>query len=169
MRGQANSPAVASSASQTSNSSLTSLCVSLAARDPRLGNNTTSPSAASTFRASRSGVRDMPNDAHSSRSGILAPGAISPSVKMCRRREITSSCNMTPSLRSQFQCFLNANYALIAASYRILVAKASFCIQIGEVIALSQAGASTMNDTATLDAELLYDVRDGIGRVTFNR
>jgi enoyl-CoA hydratase len=26
-----------------------------------------------------------------------------------------------------------------------------------------------MNDTATLDAELLYDVRDGIGRVTFNR
>jgi enoyl-CoA hydratase len=26
-----------------------------------------------------------------------------------------------------------------------------------------------MNETATLDAELLYEVRDGIGRITFNR
>jgi enoyl-CoA hydratase len=26
-----------------------------------------------------------------------------------------------------------------------------------------------MNDTATLEAELLYEVRDGIGRITFNR
>ena len=29
--------------------------------------------------------------------------------------------------------------------------------------------ASAMNETATLEAELLYEVRDGIGRVTFNR
>src|SRR3977135_4746068 len=26
-----------------------------------------------------------------------------------------------------------------------------------------------MNDTATLEADLLYEVRDGIGRITFNR
>ena len=26
-----------------------------------------------------------------------------------------------------------------------------------------------MTDTATLEAELLYEVRDGIGRITFNR
>jgi hypothetical protein len=92
MRGQANSPAVASSASQTSNSSWTSFCVSFAARDPRLGSNTTSPSAANTLSASRSGVREIDNDTHNSRSGMRAPGGISPSVSMCLRRETTSSC-----------------------------------------------------------------------------
>src|SRR5882757_4631953 len=92
MREHASSPAAASSASQTSNSSLTSFCVSFAARDPRLGSSTTSPSAASTLSASRNGVRDIANDAHNSRSGIRAPGGISPSVRTCLRRETTSSC-----------------------------------------------------------------------------
>src|SRR5712691_3534558 len=32
-----------------------------------------------------------------------------------------------------------------------------------------QRSASQMNETATLEADLLYEVRDGIGRVTFNR
>src|ERR1700694_525534 len=36
-------------------------------------------------------------------------------------------------------------------------------------ILFSKRSASKMNDTATLQADLLYEVRDGIGRITFNR
>jgi hypothetical protein len=33
----------------------------------------------------------------------------------------------------------------------------------------SKRSASQMNETATLEADLIYEVRDGIGRVTFNQ
>src|SRR6266699_2679053 len=132
MRGHANSPAAASSASQTSKSSLTSFWVSCAARDPRLGSNTTSPSAARTLSASRNGVRDIAKEAHSSRSGIRAPGGISPSVKTCLRRETTSSCIMRDLLETQernnFECKIDLNQA---NSNRILLQKTYFAFKNG--------------------------------------
>src|ERR1700704_3114078 len=177
MRGQASSPAVASSASHTSNNSWTSFCVSFAARDPRFGNSTTSPSAASTFSASRSGVREIDSEAHSSRSGIRAPGGISPSVSRCLRRDTTSSCIIAASLPAarsgHFECKILRAGAL---SSKILLQKPVFAFRIGlsagsrpnEKSKLKTAGTQ-MNDTATLEADLLYEVRDGIGGITFNR
>ena len=44
----------------TSNSSPRSRSLNCRTRAPRLGSSSTSPSAASTFKASRSGVREMP-------------------------------------------------------------------------------------------------------------
>jgi enoyl-CoA hydratase len=43
-------------------------------------------------------------------------------------------------------------------------------LDIGQAkIPSSKHSASKMNDTASLEADLLYEVRDGIGRITFNR
>ena len=55
------------------NSSVNSAGVITATRAPRCGSNSTMPSAASTFSASRSGVREMSKRRHSSRSGNLLP------------------------------------------------------------------------------------------------
>src|SRR5882672_5375700 len=173
MRGQANSPAVASKASQTSNSSLTSFCVSLAARDPRFGSKTTSPSAARTLRASRSGVREIANDAHNSRSGIRAPGAISPSIKMCLRRETTSSCSMKlPPVIVQFTtfefkiCYAEQNIASSCCKSQILHSELVTVGFDATEITRLQPVRNNMDDTATLEADLLYEVSDGIGRIT---
>src|SRR3954471_24554322 len=173
MRGHASSPAAASSASQTSNSSLTSFCVSFAARDPRLGSSTTSPSAASTLSASRNGVRDIANDAHSSRSGIRAPGGISPSVRTCLRRETTSSCIISGSPWGFGGTILNAKMietkrirTVYCCNRHILHSKMPSATQPGSDLAGS---ASKMNENVTPNTNLLYEVDDGIGRIIFNR
>src|ERR1700731_4184830 len=61
-------------------------------------------------------------------------------------------------------------------SSKILLQKPVFAFRIirparprPSAILFSKRSASKMNDTATLQADLLYEVRDGIGRITFNR
>src|SRR6267378_906901 len=174
MRGHANSPAAASSASQTSKSSLTSFWVSFAARDPRLGSNMTSPSAARTLSASRNGVRDIAKEAHSSRSGIRAPGGISPSVKTCLRRETTSSCIMVEILLetqewNNFECKIDLDQA---NSNRILLQRTYFAFKNGfhgQTEVHPEGSVNKMNENAPPGTNLLYEVRDGVGRIIFNR
>src|SRR4029079_13871156 len=171
MRGHASSPAAASSASQTSNSSLTSFWVSFAARDPRLGNNTTSPSAASTLSASRSGVRDIAKEVQSSRSGIRAPGAISPSVMTFLRRETTSSCIISGLLgtqRNHFECKNDENKQIMIESWcvwLVLYSKMRFCRK-RELI---EGFTDKMTEPVPAEANLLYEVRNGVGQITFHR
>jgi len=61
---------------------------------PRRGRGLTRPSDASTRRASRSGVREMPSCAHKSPSGMRVPGGNSSWMIMSRRIAATSSCRL---------------------------------------------------------------------------
>src|SRR6202171_5734599 len=61
-------------------------------------------------------------------------------------------------------------------STKILLQKPVFAFRIIRAarprpcaILFSKRSANKMNDTATLQADLLYELRDGIGRITFNR
>src|SRR3984893_18057260 len=61
-------------------------------------------------------------------------------------------------------------------STKILLQKPVFAFRIirparprPSAILFSKRSASKMNATATWQADLLYEVRDGIGRITFNR
>src|SRR4030088_2841422 len=69
------------------------------------------------------------------------------------------------------------NVGTAAVFNKILLQKPVFAFRIcrigqcpaGAEIPSPNQSASKMNETATLEADLLYEVRDGIGRVTFNR
>src|SRR3981081_2612004 len=168
MRWQASSPASASRPSHTSNRSCTLSRVSLAARAPRLGSSTTRPSAASTFRASRKGVREMPSASHSSRSGTRAPGGISPSTSLWRSRATTSSCIVRLGVK-----FCIQTIAASAVDRQKEIAITAFCIQNNEIspLTVTRRRRVTIASVSPQAAEtdLLYEVRDGIGRITFNR
>ena len=69
MRSAASSAAMRSIPETTSNSSAISRVVIFATREPRGPSGSTKPSESSTRSASRSGVREMPKDSHSSASG----------------------------------------------------------------------------------------------------
>ena len=58
----------------------------LAARKPRLGRNSASPSPVSRRSASRTGVREMPSCSASSTCPSRAPGGISPESIIARIR-----------------------------------------------------------------------------------
>src|SRR5712672_1162174 len=92
MFSQARRPASPSSPPMTSNSSSRSCSLSCRTRAPRLGSSSTSPSDASTFRASRSGVREMPSISQSWRSGTRPPSGMLPSTMWSRSRVRISSC-----------------------------------------------------------------------------
>ncbi|KAH0425916.1 hypothetical protein KCU90_g7754, partial [Aureobasidium melanogenum] len=59
---------------------------------PRFGEISISPSAASTFNASRNGVREIPSVSHSSRSFSFLPGSSTPSTIKRRMCSTTVSC-----------------------------------------------------------------------------
>jgi enoyl-CoA hydratase/carnithine racemase len=68
------------------------------------------------------------------------------------------------------------NVRMTAAFSKILLQKPDFAFRIGGAAgprpsrkSILKPSASQMNAPATLEADLLYEVRDGIGRVTFNR
>jgi enoyl-CoA hydratase len=68
------------------------------------------------------------------------------------------------------------NVRITAAFSKILLQKPDFAFRITGLAQprpkpdpILEPSASQMNATATLEADLLYEVRDGIGRVTFNR
>ena len=61
---------------------------------PRLGRRSSNPSLPSTFRASRSGVRETPIMSHSRCSGTRSPPRSSPAKIISRRRVTSSSCSV---------------------------------------------------------------------------
>src|SRR3546814_344638 len=93
MERQASSPDSASGAPVIGKASSRSARVSFATVQPRFGVSSTRPSVASTFMASRSGVRDTPNWLQRSFSDSFSPGASSPSTIIWRRRSASSLCS----------------------------------------------------------------------------
>src|SRR5450830_1858592 len=93
MRLQANSPEKASKALINSNVSHISVSDILATEAPRFGEISINPSAASTFKASRKGVREIPKVSHSSRSFNLMPGTSTASTIRLRKCSTTVSCS----------------------------------------------------------------------------
>jgi hypothetical protein len=86
IRSHASSPENASSPLISSNVSRSSASDIFHTDAPRFGEISISPSAASTFSASRSGVREIPSVSHSSRSLSFFPGSSTPSTmkrRMC--------------------------------------------------------------------------------------
>ena len=78
----------------TGNTSSISWGVILLTRAPRFGSKEIKPSRANTFRASRSGVREIPNRSQSAFSGIRLSTSNTPSNISSRNLAATSSCNV---------------------------------------------------------------------------
>ena len=106
-------------------------------------------------------------------SGMRAPGGISPSVKTCLRRETTSSCIM-----SRFSSVLDGTI-LHAKMIRTKQIRTESCcarhvlhskLPPKAKLKFHPGGSvNKMNENVTLCTDLLYEVRDGIGRIIFNR